>query len=174
MDTCGKEMKATICDERLRTYNIKAPCNTKADIYRWNPWRAREPLPSPRPPAPTDTVSPQKGGRPPFCVGPVRSPCADIVLQPAQLPSSTHVARPAAGTQVTRDLAQPILSTPAMPSTAIWVARSSSRGPPRPRGRLAQRSRRCGGVSIHLSATIATAGSTSLFLKLSGRYGLLG
>lgn len=40
VDTCGKEMKATICDERLRTYNIKAPCNTKADIYRWNPWRA--------------------------------------------------------------------------------------------------------------------------------------
>eukprot|EP01048_Picozoa_sp_COSAG05_P007745 COSAG05_NODE_557_length_8701_cov_28.619972_5_plen_227_part_00 len=40
VDICGKGMKAVICDERLRTYNTKAPCNTEADIYRWNPWRA--------------------------------------------------------------------------------------------------------------------------------------
>jgi hypothetical protein len=42
VDTCGaakRGVKALICDPRLRTYNIKAPCNTKADIYRWNPWR---------------------------------------------------------------------------------------------------------------------------------------
>ena len=33
-------MKAVVCDERLRTYNVKAPCNTKEDIYKHNPWRA--------------------------------------------------------------------------------------------------------------------------------------
>ena len=33
-------MNATICDPKLRTYNVDAPCNTDADIYRWNPWRA--------------------------------------------------------------------------------------------------------------------------------------
>ena len=42
VDTCGKGMKAVVCDERLRTYNRQAACNTKADLYRWNPWRARE------------------------------------------------------------------------------------------------------------------------------------
>ena len=40
VDVCGAGMKALICDERLRTYNIKAPCNSDADIYKHNPWRA--------------------------------------------------------------------------------------------------------------------------------------
>ena len=33
-------MNATICDPKLRTYNTDAECNTKADLYRYNPWRA--------------------------------------------------------------------------------------------------------------------------------------
>jgi hypothetical protein len=33
-------MNATICDPKLRTYNTDAPCNSEADIYRYNPWRA--------------------------------------------------------------------------------------------------------------------------------------
>lgn len=39
-DRCKSGMNATICDPRLRTYNQDAPCNTKADLYRYNPWRA--------------------------------------------------------------------------------------------------------------------------------------
>lgn len=40
VDVCGNGMKAVICDERLRTYNTKAPCNGAADTYKHNPWRA--------------------------------------------------------------------------------------------------------------------------------------
>jgi len=40
VDVCGKGMKAVICDERLRTYNVAAPCNSEQDIYKHNPWRA--------------------------------------------------------------------------------------------------------------------------------------
>ena len=39
-DRCGAGMNATVCDPALRTYNQDAPCNTAADIYRYNPWRA--------------------------------------------------------------------------------------------------------------------------------------
>ena len=39
-DRCNSGKNATICDPRLRTYNQDAPCNTDADVYRWNPWRA--------------------------------------------------------------------------------------------------------------------------------------
>ena len=38
-DRCKSGQKATLCDPRLRTYNMDAPCNTDADIYRYNPWR---------------------------------------------------------------------------------------------------------------------------------------
>lgn len=34
IDVCGNGMKARVCDERIRTYNIKAPCNTEKDIYK--------------------------------------------------------------------------------------------------------------------------------------------
>lgn len=40
VDICGSGMKARVCDERIRTYNAMAPCNSDKDIYRWNPWRA--------------------------------------------------------------------------------------------------------------------------------------
>ena len=40
VDICGSGMKAKVCDSRLRTYNIGAPCNTDKDIYKHNPWRA--------------------------------------------------------------------------------------------------------------------------------------
>lgn len=33
-------MKATICDRKLRTYNVDAECNSAEDIFRHNPWRA--------------------------------------------------------------------------------------------------------------------------------------
>jgi hypothetical protein len=33
-------MKATVCDKSLRTYNRDAECNSDADVYRHNPWRA--------------------------------------------------------------------------------------------------------------------------------------
>jgi hypothetical protein len=33
-------MNATICDTRMRTYNMNATCNGKSDVYRYNPWRA--------------------------------------------------------------------------------------------------------------------------------------
>jgi len=39
-DRCGSGMNATVCDPALRTYNQDADCNTDADIYRYNPWRA--------------------------------------------------------------------------------------------------------------------------------------
>lgn len=39
-DLCGSGMKATVCDPELRTYNMEAACNTDADTYRHNPWRA--------------------------------------------------------------------------------------------------------------------------------------
>eukprot|EP00658_Telonema_sp_P-2_P065472 TRINITY_DN54702_c0_g1_i1.p1 TRINITY_DN54702_c0_g1~~TRINITY_DN54702_c0_g1_i1.p1 ORF type:complete len:368 (-),score=63.01 TRINITY_DN54702_c0_g1_i1:394-1497(-) len=39
-DRCGSGMKATVCDPDLRTYNQHAECNSAADIYRYNPWRA--------------------------------------------------------------------------------------------------------------------------------------
>ena len=39
-DRCNSGMNATLCDPKLRTYNQDAPCNTAADLYRHNPWRA--------------------------------------------------------------------------------------------------------------------------------------
>jgi len=39
-DLCGNGAKPTICDRRLRTYNIPAECDTKVDKYKHNPWRA--------------------------------------------------------------------------------------------------------------------------------------
>lgn len=33
-------MKPTVCDSRLRTYNMDAECATPADTYQHNPWRA--------------------------------------------------------------------------------------------------------------------------------------
>jgi len=39
-DRCNSGKNATVCDPSLRTYNVNAKCNTDADIYRWNPWRA--------------------------------------------------------------------------------------------------------------------------------------
>ena len=38
-DLCNSGLKATVCDRRLRTYNMDAACNGPDDIYRWNPWR---------------------------------------------------------------------------------------------------------------------------------------
>jgi len=40
VDTCGIGMQPTICDPRLRTYNVGAECGSEADIYKHNPWRA--------------------------------------------------------------------------------------------------------------------------------------
>ena len=40
VDTCGKGMKPTVCDPRLRTYNKGALCGSAADTYQHNPWRA--------------------------------------------------------------------------------------------------------------------------------------
>eukprot|EP00658_Telonema_sp_P-2_P085549 TRINITY_DN977_c0_g2_i1.p1 TRINITY_DN977_c0_g2~~TRINITY_DN977_c0_g2_i1.p1 ORF type:complete len:373 (+),score=31.12 TRINITY_DN977_c0_g2_i1:132-1250(+) len=40
VDICGLGMKAVVCDPRLRTYNVLAACNSEADLYRHNPWRA--------------------------------------------------------------------------------------------------------------------------------------
>lgn len=39
---CGneKEVKATICDPKLRTINTHAPCGSQEDYYYYNPWRA--------------------------------------------------------------------------------------------------------------------------------------
>ena len=39
-DRCNSGMNATVCDPALRTYNQDAECNTDADYYRYNPWRA--------------------------------------------------------------------------------------------------------------------------------------
>jgi len=39
-DRCNSGMNATLCDPKLRTYNMDALCNTAEDIYRHNPWRA--------------------------------------------------------------------------------------------------------------------------------------
>eukprot|EP00937_MAST-01D_sp_MAST-1D-sp2_P006255 g6255.t1 len=39
-DRCGSGMNATVCDPLHRTYNRDAECNTAADEYRYNPWRA--------------------------------------------------------------------------------------------------------------------------------------
>jgi hypothetical protein len=39
-DQCGSGAKATVCDSRLRTYNMDAACNSAADTYKHNPWRA--------------------------------------------------------------------------------------------------------------------------------------
>ena len=38
-DLCNSGAQATLCDPRLRTYNMDAPCNSESDLYRWNPWR---------------------------------------------------------------------------------------------------------------------------------------
>ena len=38
-DLCNSGLQATVCDRRLRTYNMDAACNGPDDIYRWNPWR---------------------------------------------------------------------------------------------------------------------------------------
>ena len=40
--TCGNagKVKATICKREHRTINRDAPCNTPADYYYYNPWRA--------------------------------------------------------------------------------------------------------------------------------------
>lgn len=39
-DLCNSGAKATICDPSLRTYNQNAKCNSEADTYKHNPWRA--------------------------------------------------------------------------------------------------------------------------------------
>ena len=39
-DKCGSGMNATLCDPAHRTYNRAAACNSAADKYRHNPWRA--------------------------------------------------------------------------------------------------------------------------------------
>ena len=38
--TCGKIVKPTLCDERLRTLNTLAECGTPEDIYQLSPWRS--------------------------------------------------------------------------------------------------------------------------------------
>lgn len=38
-DLCNSGLKATICDPRMRTYNMNATCNGPEDILRWSPWR---------------------------------------------------------------------------------------------------------------------------------------
>ena len=38
-DLCNSGLQATVCDRRLRTYNMDAACNGPDDKYRWNPWR---------------------------------------------------------------------------------------------------------------------------------------
>ena len=38
-DLCNSGLNATVCDPRLRTYNMNATCNGPHDMYRWNPWR---------------------------------------------------------------------------------------------------------------------------------------
>lgn len=37
---CGKIVKPTLCDERLRTLNTLAKCGTPEDIYQLSPWRS--------------------------------------------------------------------------------------------------------------------------------------
>ena len=39
-DKCGSAMEARVCDPRHRTYNRAAACNSDADLYKHNPWRA--------------------------------------------------------------------------------------------------------------------------------------
>ena len=39
-DTCGANVKALLCDPRLRTYNKDAPCNSAQDTFKHNPWRS--------------------------------------------------------------------------------------------------------------------------------------
>eukprot|EP01052_Picozoa_sp_SAG31_P038771 SAG31_NODE_5244_length_2653_cov_3.354738_1_plen_239_part_00 len=39
-DLCGSGMKPTICDARLRTYNLNAKCGSADDLHKHNPWRA--------------------------------------------------------------------------------------------------------------------------------------
>jgi hypothetical protein len=39
-DLCGLGARATVCDARLRTYATDTACNSAADRYRFNPWRA--------------------------------------------------------------------------------------------------------------------------------------
>lgn len=34
-DRCNSGMNATLCDPKLRTYNMDALCNTAEDIYRY-------------------------------------------------------------------------------------------------------------------------------------------
>ena len=38
-DVCNSGLNATICDHRMRTYNVNATCNGPHDILRWHPWR---------------------------------------------------------------------------------------------------------------------------------------
>lgn len=38
-DLCHSGLEATVCDHRMRTYNMNATCNGPDDKYRWNPWR---------------------------------------------------------------------------------------------------------------------------------------
>ena len=38
-DLCKSGLNATVCDPRMRTYNMNATCNGPDDIYRWYPWR---------------------------------------------------------------------------------------------------------------------------------------
>lgn len=38
-DLCNSGLNATVCDPRMRTYNVNATCNGPDDILRWNPWR---------------------------------------------------------------------------------------------------------------------------------------
>jgi len=40
MDVCSGGMKATICEPKLRTYNINATCGGDEDYYYYSPWRA--------------------------------------------------------------------------------------------------------------------------------------
>lgn len=38
-DLCNSGFKATVCDPRMRTYNMDAPCNSPQDLLKHNPWR---------------------------------------------------------------------------------------------------------------------------------------
>ena len=83
-DLCGSGAKPTICDRRLRTYNLNASCGSADDLHKHNPWRA---------PC-VDSTSPAA-----LCSASVRS-CASAHLTPLHLldaegrrPCTTSAAR---------------------------------------------------------------------------------
>ena len=117
VDICGKGMKARICDHRLRTYNVMAPCNSDKDTYKHNPWRAPGTAPGERDSMLHSSyhvlldsfLMSERAGEP----------------NPSDLCQySTLVARPAVDIQVLLDLAPPISSIRPMPSTVTSAAKS--------------------------------------------------